>query len=177
MWCNLSSGSIPAGWALCNGQVVPRSDGSGNIGTPDLRDRFIVGTGGSYPVGNTGGAALNYLSTAQLPPHAHDAAMDSQGSHAHTGNTGWVGDHTHSLQNLGSVQAGGDNGGANVSVGTGYSSGRYQSPTNPAGGHAHDFVTNPSGAHTHNVWTGVVGNGAAIENRPPYYALAFIMKV
>jgi len=37
--------SIPAGWALCNGQN----------GTPDLRDRFVVGAGGSYGVGERGG--------------------------------------------------------------------------------------------------------------------------
>ena len=39
--------TIPAGWVLCDG----------NNGTPDLRDRFVVGAAGSYGVGNTGGAA------------------------------------------------------------------------------------------------------------------------
>jgi hypothetical protein len=42
MW---SGATIPDGWTLCNG-----SDG-----TPDLRDRFVLGAGGSYSVGNTGG--------------------------------------------------------------------------------------------------------------------------
>ncbi len=29
---------IPAGWALCDG----------NNGTPDLRDRFVIGAGGTW---------------------------------------------------------------------------------------------------------------------------------
>ncbi|MCB4790702.1 MAG: hypothetical protein LHV68_02330 [Elusimicrobia bacterium] len=44
MWSG-SVASIPSGWALCNGAN----------GTPDLRDRFIVGAGSSYSVGGVGG--------------------------------------------------------------------------------------------------------------------------
>lgn len=39
-------GNIPAGFLLCDG----------NNGTPDLRDRFIVGAGSTYSVDDTGGA-------------------------------------------------------------------------------------------------------------------------
>lgn len=42
-------GDIPAGWYLCNGAN----------GTPDLRNRFIVGAGSSYSVGGSGGAATH----------------------------------------------------------------------------------------------------------------------
>ena len=45
MWGG-SIASIPSGWALCNG----------SNGTPDLRDRFIVGAGSGYSVGATGGS-------------------------------------------------------------------------------------------------------------------------
>jgi len=38
--------NIPAGWKLCDG----------NNGTPDLRDRFLVGAGDTYAVDATGGA-------------------------------------------------------------------------------------------------------------------------
>ena len=44
MWSG-SIGSIPSGYYLCDG----------TNGTPDLRDRFVVGAGSSYAVGNTGG--------------------------------------------------------------------------------------------------------------------------
>ena len=39
-----SSAVIPDGWALCDG----------TNGTPNLTDRFIVGAGASYTVGQTG---------------------------------------------------------------------------------------------------------------------------
>jgi hypothetical protein len=42
-----STGSIPAGFLLCDG----------NNGTPDLRDRFIIGAGNTYAVNATGGSA------------------------------------------------------------------------------------------------------------------------
>jgi len=48
MWSG-SIGSIPAGYVLCNG----------SNGTPDLRDKFVVGSGNTYAVGNTGGFTSN----------------------------------------------------------------------------------------------------------------------
>jgi archaellum component FlaG (FlaF/FlaG flagellin family) len=60
MWFG-SIASIPTGWALCNG----------SNGTPDLRDRFIVGAGNSYNVGNTGGEASHTLTIDEIPPHTH----------------------------------------------------------------------------------------------------------
>jgi hypothetical protein len=44
MWSG-SIGSVPSGYYLCDG----------TNGTPDLRDRFVVGSGSTYAVGNTGG--------------------------------------------------------------------------------------------------------------------------
>ena len=45
MWSNRGGAGIPSGWQICDG----------TNGTPDLRDRFIVGSGNTYAVGNTGG--------------------------------------------------------------------------------------------------------------------------
>src|SRR5699024_9581876 len=75
MWSGSTTSSIPAGWALCNG----------SNGTPDLRDRFIVGAGGDYGAGNTGGANSVTLTTAQIPAHNHSASTGSNGSHNHSG--------------------------------------------------------------------------------------------
>ncbi len=44
MWSG-SIGAIPTGYVICNG----------SNGTPDLRDRFVVGAGNTYSVGNNGG--------------------------------------------------------------------------------------------------------------------------
>ncbi len=78
-----SIGSIPVGWYLCNG----------SNGTPDLRDRFVVGAGSTYAVDATGGSA-----NAIVVSHTHTA-------------TSTVTDpgHTHSLNNV--IKDGGGNSG------------------------------------------------------------------
>lgn len=53
-----ASGAIPSGYYLCDG----------NNGTPDLRNRFIVGAGDTYSVNQTGGSA-----DAIVVTHTHTA--------------------------------------------------------------------------------------------------------
>lgn len=53
--------SIPSGWHLCDG----------TSGTPDLRDKFILGAGASYGVGATGGEENHTLAIEEIPSHAH----------------------------------------------------------------------------------------------------------
>lgn len=60
MWSG-SVASIPAGWHLCDGTV----------GTPNLRDRFVVGAGLNYAVDSIGGAA------------SHTHTIDSESTHTH----------------------------------------------------------------------------------------------
>jgi hypothetical protein len=62
-----SIGSIPAGYVLCNG----------SNGTPDLRDRFVVGAGSTYAVNATGGSA-----DAVVVSHTHAATVTDPG-HSH----------------------------------------------------------------------------------------------
>jgi len=60
-------GSIPSGYYLCDG----------TNGTPDLRDRFIIGAGNTYSVSQTGGSAdlivVSHTHTATVtdPTHNH----------------------------------------------------------------------------------------------------------
>lgn len=57
--------SIPTGWALCDG----------NNGTPDLRDKFVVGSGDTYSPGDTGGAVNNnHTFTGDTHEHFTQAA-------------------------------------------------------------------------------------------------------
>ena len=53
-----STGSVPDGWALCNG----------SNGTPNLQDKFVVGAGSGYAVGAAGGSA-----DAVVVSHTHPA--------------------------------------------------------------------------------------------------------
>lgn len=55
-------GAIPPGWTLCDG----------TLGTPDMRDFTIVGAGGAYAVGATGGALTHSHNVNQ---NAHDHNM------------------------------------------------------------------------------------------------------
>jgi hypothetical protein len=71
-----SIGSIPAGYVLCNG----------SNGTPDLRDRFVVGAGSTYAVNATGGSAdavvvsHTHAATVTDPGHSHNyGAIQNQG--------------------------------------------------------------------------------------------------
>jgi hypothetical protein len=74
MWSG-SVASIPAGWLLCNG----------SSGTPDLRDRFIIGAGSTYGVAATGGSADAIVvshthtatSTVTDPGHFHTVGIDA----------------------------------------------------------------------------------------------------
>lgn len=54
-------GSIPAGWAVCDG----------NNGTIDLRDWFLIGTSDSGRIGATGGEREVTLNEGQMPQHRH----------------------------------------------------------------------------------------------------------
>jgi len=56
-----SIGSVPTGWYLYDGAN----------GTPDLRDRFIIGAGSTYAVAATGGATTVTLTTSNMPTHTH----------------------------------------------------------------------------------------------------------
>ena len=70
MWSG-SSGSIPAGWLLCNG----------SNGTPNLRDRFVVGAGTTYAVGDTGGSKnstlIAHTHTVTDNGHTHDGVLQA----------------------------------------------------------------------------------------------------
>ena len=123
-----NTGNVPPGFALCDG----------NNGTPDLRNRFVVGAGDSYNPNDTGGATSNTLTSDQLPTHTHSASITDPG-HKHTttfdGHKYFPGDGSTSI-NFGG-----------------------------AGGYP---ATTFSMDNT--------GGGGAHENRPPYYALCYIMK-
>jgi microcystin-dependent protein len=59
----------------------------GTNGTPDLRNRFIVGAGSNYSVGATGGRDTVTLTTGQMPKHTHNVytANASAGSSTEKG--------------------------------------------------------------------------------------------
>ena len=134
-----SAAAIPSGWYLCNG----------SNGTPDLRNRFIVGAGSTYSVGGTGGSA-----DAIVVSHTHTGTTNSSGTHDHT-----------SATTVPRVQIGTDNGTAWAGAASGtYGTSTTTTPVAEAGAHTHTFTTASSGSSGTNA------------NLPPYYALCYIMK-
>lgn len=65
MWSGATN-TIPAGWALCNGQTTANGQK-----TPNLTDRFVIGAGASYSVSNSAGSSNVWLTANQIPPHQH----------------------------------------------------------------------------------------------------------
>ena len=138
--------TIPTGWYLCNG----------SNGTPDLRDKFIVGAYSD----ETSLAKTNITGALTQTGGSKDSVNVS---HTHTA-TSTVSDpgHTHVEQYNGGA-AGAGNGISDSSVST--------SPT-------------PSSVSTASATTGISvsttnsssGESGTNKNLPPYYALAYIMK-
>ena len=133
-----SIGSVPTGWYLCDG----------TNGTPDLRNKFIVGAGSTYSVSATGGST-----DAIVVTHTHTATSTvTDPGHTHALNPSSI---TGIAGGGGSYFGGGTQGVSGVTV--------TSSGVNGLG------VT----VATTNTATGVSGTNA---NLPPYYALAYIMK-
>jgi len=127
--------TVPAGWTLCNG----------TNGAPDLRDKFLVGAGNSYTIGNTGGANTVALTMDQMPKHSHSI----RGCEA----AGWA----RNALYFGMSDHGNDH------------LAGYTQPDNPTDvGYKGLDSQYP---------LGFTGNNAPHENRPPYYAVAYIMKL
>ena len=153
MWAGAVT-SIPAGWALCDG----------SNGTPDLRERFIVGAGGvnttnpvaggaGYTKGATGGENTHTLTNSEMPAHSHGGSVNG-GAHTHTFTDKYD---SHACKN-----------GVFSS-----SSGCFMTLDSDAT--TVSTTTSGDGAHTHTINSD--GGGTAHENRPPFYALAYIMKL
>ena len=161
MWSGTKE-TIPTGWGLCDGTK----------GTPNLIDRFVFG---AVNAGVTGGNNSLTLTAANIPSHTH-----TTGSHTHTfsGTTDSPG-HGHEIvtTNAGVPQPpGGTPPPVGVTTAPITSNYRllYSAIPTDSGSHSHSFSGTTAGASG---TTGSTGTGTAIDNRPAYYALAFIMKL
>lgn len=177
MWSG-SPSSLPTNWKLCDGTTVAKSDGSGNITLPDLREKFIKGCGGTNAspstaptVGTTGGSnatptvtvAGTSLTQAQLP-NCSFTVTDPGHDHtqvAHTHTIGWSNYGVSALVGSSLMYGGSTNNSTTSSVA-------------PVINSATTGITVASGGsgstHTH---TATVD----IDNQPAFYTLAYIMKI
>jgi hypothetical protein len=141
MWSGTIA-TIPSGWLLCNG----------SSGTPDLRNRFIIGAFSD----DSGTAKTTVTGSPTQTGGTKDAIVVS---HTHTA-TVTDPTHTHSSTNgLPIVTSGGGTGGTIPSGGVSVS--------------GSSVTSSSTGITVTNSTTGASGTNA---NLVPYYALAFIMK-
>ncbi len=185
--------AVPAGWAICNGQTVNRTDGLGEVQTPDLRDRVVVGAGGSFAVGEVFGAATATGNTGEAGGHSHTI---NGGEHTHTGTAqahalteAELPAHTHrtvtsgqssgalGIQGIAQVASNNDNSSYRLS---GIGGVPNTGTTNPVGsGQAHSHAIQlDSSAHSHTA-SAAPGHqhSIAVSAFQPSGALHYIMKV
>lgn len=159
--------NIPDGFALCDGTK----------GTPDLRNRFFVGAGSNYALGDTGGEDQVTLTGTQIGNHYH---YWSSMYHSNKDSE------TYKRSGLKLVKFGYDSGVSSV----------FDAPF-PTGNKMTLFFTNDANLSSVNMNARFISNSdfssqkmeyitsLAIgtdakephENRPPYYALYYIMKL
>ena len=147
MWSG-SVATIPSGWALCDG----------TSGTPDLRERFIVGAGGDNPAvagttgynpGTQGGLNSVTLDSTQIPAHSHVAISTT---------TTTISPAT-VLTSLTTASAARGTQGSTAIISI------TETLSATSGISTTTTTIQPN-----------TGGGGSHENRPPYYALAFIMR-
>ena len=179
--------SVPANYHLCDGSELNAKEypdlhdaigdvfnnasnpnggkyttSKGYFRLPDLRGRFIVGYHDSdedyQSIGNASGEKTHTLTIEEMPQHSH--------THDHI--------HEHTHQHTYSMFIGGQGDGKLYSGENTFENINSQTsdPSTPYTGGPIDGES-----HLPNKDTSKVGGNAAHENRPPYYVLAYIMRV
>lgn len=190
MWSG-SSTAIPSGWGLCDGSTYTKSDGSGNVTVPDLRNKFIVCAGSSYTAGSTGGASshtvglnnADYALTQANLPLYNLSVTDNGHVHGITDNG-----HRHASQydyrtpnGIDTIDAGSEIAGVgtNWSYPTTYSNTGITINKNTTGISVSSGGSNTAHSHTNTLSYdgGSNSSSVTISTIPPYYSLAFIQKL
>lgn len=137
-----SIATLPSGWAFCNG----------TNGTPDLRDKFIIGaaadSGGQANTTVTGSTTKSGGNKDAVAVSHNHGVTDAGHSHTYTGSIG--------------------------EDGSGTSGRSFPMFDTPAVATA-SFTFAPS--NTTGISVNSAGESGTNKNLPPYYALAFIMRI
>ncbi len=157
MW---TGSTPPRGWVVCDGSVVS------GVTTPDLRGRFVIGAGtgaglSARGLGQGGGSEAHTLTADQIPQHRHSTSFGGDTS------DGRLGYGTHDYR---------------LAMGSGETFPDYGDDTNLPNQRIGKMNTSYGGYHPHRVdvpgfQSSASGEGRPHSNMPPFYVLAFIMRV
>ncbi len=157
MW---TGSTPPRGWVLCDGSVVS------GVATPDLRGRFVIGAGNgpglsARGLGQAGGSEAHTLTANEIPHHRHSSNFGGETS------DGRFGYGTHEYR---------------VALGSGGTFNNWGSSASLPNQKIGKDDTSFAGDHSHRVdvpgfQSSASGEGRPHSNMPPFYVLAFIMRV
>lgn len=192
MWGG-SSNFIPPGWKLCDGSILydvnaklrqqlkdqgnPFGEWQGSPLLPDLRERFVVGAGGdnttvsgnAYNVGDKGGIINNMLTLKNIPEHEHQFNLKyGPSTTSRKFDTPTIGSGANGIDSVS------DGGGqwTTTAFNLGNQGGIWSagpSPKKDGPGFTSKNINNLSGYYPN--------DPTPIENRPPYFALCYIIKL
>jgi microcystin-dependent protein len=172
MWSG-SETNVPDGWQLCDGKPFLKMDGNaelknGNfVSTPDLRGRFILGSGQPSNTNNMhihGGPDTLYPLNDDGSPFYHFTVGQTAGTHRHPLTVAEMPSHRHNLTD--------DEGQQHYAI----SDFNITPREKPEVGRYASDGPNESGSDTSIKRTQVEGDDQPHNNMPPYYVLAFIIK-
>lgn len=154
--------AIPSNWHLCDG----------TDGTPDLTEKFILGTNTEGDIGTEGGTVQHKHAVGELANSEESAgtpagSLDSVSAGTPAGSV--------SLNLTTATDTAVTGAGTRVTNATGSFSGTALA------GHSHSFSGSALGTHTHTI-TGLTDiaqdlDGETGNTLPPYYMLAFIIRL
>lgn len=159
--------AVPEGWALCDG----------TNGTPDLRDRFVLGAGSKYGVGAKGGEEAVTLTVDQMPKHDHveteRGVNDGTPIYPKLMTFGTPIPSSYTIKNYGAKKFSYAAYGKNDLITS--SDGIILMQSDSANDHPYHSMSGNNQAYAMKTYQ--TGGGTAHNNMPPYYALCYIMKL
>jgi len=195
-----SGGANLLGWAICDGVIKNKSDGTGPISIPDLRGKFLAGyslSDADFAKDAQGGTKNHThdnitLLENNLPTHTHGTSGIVVDAHTHPRTTDVSvsgGAHGHSF--LGD-QDGGTGGAEGIRL-TNQTPSLYNSGWIQGGAHTHTIVQPEYGTASTNGVTGTTDDNISTESAfdtteatntnaeanalPPYYAMIPVIKI
>lgn len=186
--------TVPQDYLLCNGAAFSGTTYPSlaairpGLTVPQMTNRVVVGSGGTYALDATGGNESMTLTNLQLPAHSHTAfSGGASANHFHSGSGNTGGEST------GHLHLDGDGGylrrrtsavGYNApQIATQSWSGAisfdFVSPPANDRDHSHGYSFNTGGVsadHTHSIGVNPTGFGSGFSLMNPYYALLYIIK-
>jgi microcystin-dependent protein len=152
MW---TGSTAPTNWALCDG----------TNGTPDLRDRFVLSSGTTYSINTSGGSST--ISVNQMPSHSHTISSSDSGHYHSISDPG----HTHVVADSIVMPEAGQ---TPSNVWWGYQGGNGTPFPKTSLNYTGITATATSYA---NISSSASSSGGGQAYMPPYYVLAFIMRI